>query len=243
MCATTLTAPSVWQCGCAARCGSGPRTGCREGRRAGRCVPMHCAESWRTHCGARPCSGTRTLKACMRAHSAALKRMRGLGVVCTATLLGSGTRRATGAANRRIRQCARTRAPPHGHRTAARWPWTPMVWCGDQLSVMCRSHGMVRSCLAAGLAKRVAGGGVGCAGTAGGRPHAATPGSGGVCGVMACRHTAWRARCNFGCHVRGSIVVSISARHADDPGSIPGRGDVMPRCGAATQARRVAAPQ
>ena len=25
-------------------------------------------------------------------------------------------------------------------------------------------------------------------------------------------------------HVRGSIVVSISARHAEDPGSIPGRG-------------------
>ena len=24
---------------------------------------------------------------------------------------------------------------------------------------------------------------------------------------------------------RGSIVVSISARHAEDPGSIPGRGD------------------
>ena len=25
-------------------------------------------------------------------------------------------------------------------------------------------------------------------------------------------------------HLRGSIVVSISARHAEDPGSIPGRG-------------------
>ena len=25
-------------------------------------------------------------------------------------------------------------------------------------------------------------------------------------------------------HVRGSIVVSISARHAEDPGAIPGRG-------------------
>ena len=30
--------------------------------------------------------------------------------------------------------------------------------------------------------------------------------------------------------VRGSIVVSISARHAEDPGSIPGRGVL--RCGA-----------
>ena len=28
-------------------------------------------------------------------------------------------------------------------------------------------------------------------------------------------------------HVRGSIVVSISARHAEDPGSIPGRGVSM----------------
>ena len=27
--------------------------------------------------------------------------------------------------------------------------------------------------------------------------------------------------------VRGSIVVSISARHADDPGSIPGRGTLL----------------
>ena len=25
-------------------------------------------------------------------------------------------------------------------------------------------------------------------------------------------------------HIRGRIVVSISARHAEDPGSIPGRG-------------------
>ena len=27
-------------------------------------------------------------------------------------------------------------------------------------------------------------------------------------------------------HIRGSIVASISARHAEDPGSIPGRGDL-----------------
>ena len=27
------------------------------------------------------------------------------------------------------------------------------------------------------------------------------------------------------CQIRGSIVASISARHADDAGSIPGRGD------------------
>ena len=27
--------------------------------------------------------------------------------------------------------------------------------------------------------------------------------------------------------IRGSIVVSISARHAEDPGSIPGRGDLV----------------
>ena len=26
--------------------------------------------------------------------------------------------------------------------------------------------------------------------------------------------------------IRGSIVVSISARHPEDPGSIPGRGDL-----------------
>ena len=30
--------------------------------------------------------------------------------------------------------------------------------------------------------------------------------------------------------IRGSIVVSISACHADDPGSIPGRGDVCTLC-------------
>ena len=28
-------------------------------------------------------------------------------------------------------------------------------------------------------------------------------------------------------HLRGSIVVSISACHAEDPGSIPGRGDLL----------------
>ena len=28
----------------------------------------------------------------------------------------------------------------------------------------------------------------------------------------------------YGCELRGSIVVSISACHAEDPGSIPGRG-------------------
>ena len=27
------------------------------------------------------------------------------------------------------------------------------------------------------------------------------------------------------CQIRGSIVASVSARHADDPGSIPGRGE------------------
>ena len=30
---------------------------------------------------------------------------------------------------------------------------------------------------------------------------------------------------SFNIQIRGSIVVSISACHADDPGSIPGRGD------------------
>ena len=30
---------------------------------------------------------------------------------------------------------------------------------------------------------------------------------------------------NWVMQIRGSIVVSISARHAEDPGSIPGRGE------------------
>ena len=33
--------------------------------------------------------------------------------------------------------------------------------------------------------------------------------------------------CKWRCVFRGSIVASISACHADGPGSIPGRGDVM----------------
>ena len=45
---------------------------------------------------------------------------------------------------------------------------------------------------------------------------------------------ASRWRCTaFSCQkriVRGSIVVSISARHAEDPGSIPGRGVLFYRC-------------
>ena len=32
-------------------------------------------------------------------------------------------------------------------------------------------------------------------------------------------------------HLRGSIVVSISACHAEDPGSIPGRGVLTPSAG------------
>ena len=35
---------------------------------------------------------------------------------------------------------------------------------------------------------------------------------------------------SFNIQIRGSIVVSISACHADDPGSIPGRGDGPPVC-------------
>ena len=31
----------------------------------------------------------------------------------------------------------------------------------------------------------------------------------------------------YGCKLRGSIAVSISACHAEDPGSIPGRGDFL----------------
>ena len=31
------------------------------------------------------------------------------------------------------------------------------------------------------------------------------------------------------CQIRDSIVVSISACHAEDPGSIPGRGVMLPR--------------
>ena len=34
-----------------------------------------------------------------------------------------------------------------------------------------------------------------------------------------------------GCYLRVSIVVSISACHADDPGSIPGRGTFCCLCG------------
>ena len=32
------------------------------------------------------------------------------------------------------------------------------------------------------------------------------------------------------CQIRDSIVVSISACHAEDPGSIPGRGVMPPPC-------------
>ena len=43
--------------------------------------------------------------------------------------------------------------------------------------------------------------------------------------------------CNFQkrFHIRGSIVVSISACHAEDPGSIPGRGDYCLLLGAAAR--------
>jgi hypothetical protein len=34
---------------------------------------------------------------------------------------------------------------------------------------------------------------------------------------------------NWVMQIRGSIVVSISARHAEDPGSIPGRGVLVDR--------------
>ena len=37
-----------------------------------------------------------------------------------------------------------------------------------------------------------------------------------------CRVFGWVAK-----HIRGSIVVSISACHAEDPGSIPGRGAMV----------------
>ena len=62
-----------------------------------------------------------------------------------------------------------------------------------------------------------------------------------VSGVSGRRHAQtmmwylWQAN-----HIRGSIMVSISACHADDPGWIPGRGDVhggtckrVMQCGAA----------